>query len=238
MSKEIHQLEVSFQKNCRELLEKLTNASQSKMVDPNLVYELEQRSGWTQKLNCTTVFLSGISGAGKTTIAQVLEAKGFQKVPNVTTRTRRHNERETDNVFLTQTEFDSLNQAGDLFYPHMRNGVWQAIRVSDIDTLRFRKKLRYMDKSPSSVNKLFTQFPDLDDSAECVYLLPPSIFELYNRIVTRESTVYSGLSHEAIMQRFHEEVADMVTLKDLNYRFVVNDDLKRMGDKIKELLHL
>lgn len=238
MSKEIHQLEVSFQNNCRELLENLTNASQTKMADRNLVYELEQRSDWAQESNCTTVFLSGISGAGKTTIAQVLEAKGFQKVPNVTTRTRRQNERETDNVFLTQTEFDRLHQSGDLFYPHVRNGVWQAIRLSDLDVLISGKRRMYMDKSPSSVKKLLTQFPELTESVECIYLLPPSISELYNRIIARESTMDLGLTHKAIMGRLHEEVADMVTLLDLDYRFVVNDDLKRVEEKIKELLHL
>lgn len=238
MGKEIQLLDGRFRNHCQKLLESRTNASQTKKVEQDTVYELERLSGWTQESKCTITLLSGLSGAGKTTVAHMLEEEGFLKVPNVTTRARRSSENEKDNVFLTQTEFDRLHQSGDLFYPHVRNGVWQAIRLSDLDVLLSGKRRMYMDKSPSSVKKLFIQFPELTESVECIYLLPPSISELYNRIIARESTMDFGLTHKAIMGRFHEEIADMVTMLDLNYRFVVNDDLKRVEEKIKGLFLL
>lgn len=237
MGRDIDQLERDFSTACRELLIKMIGTDDKSVADEHLPDQLEQRSSETNN-KYTTVFLSGISGSGKSTVASMLEENDFQKVPNVTTRARRPNERSEDCVFVTQCEFDRMNLGNKLFHPHKRNGVWQAVLQSDIESLSSTHVRKYMDKSPSSVKEILTNYSSVRKSAVCIYLLPPSITELYKRIKLRESSSKSSLSTEEIIARFSEEIADMETLKDVDYKFIVNNDLQETKDKIKASLYL
>jgi guanylate kinase len=209
------------------------------LSDAEVVYRLEALPRIVPKI-AKTLFLSGISGVGKSTIAMELEKLGYQKVVNVTTRPRRTSERAEDYVFVTPEEFVHLETAGALFYPHARNGVWHAIMRSDIERLVHSTSLFYMDKSLASLAKIYSAYPDLKTNAVSVYILPPSLQILYERISAREASLAgsTGMSETAIFQRFEEEIADLKLANEIGSVFIVNDEVGRVVKEVKTLLSL
>ncbi len=182
--------------------------------------------------------LSGISGSGKTTITGLLEVAGFRKLPNVTTRPRRDEERGEDYVFTDADTFLSWKREGKLFHPHKRNGVWHAILQTDVVGLKRGNRRLYADKSVAGVLALAREIPIVERTT-LVYILAPSFRELYNRIVARENMRRrnggQGLSRSQIFDRFHEEISDMRKSAKLPYVYIVNDTRARVARMLRLL---
>ena len=199
------------------------------------LFQLENESVQAISTPLHVSFLSGISGVGKSSIGIQLEADNFQKVPNVTTRLKRSEERNHDYHFLTISEFQRFEQDNELFHPHQRNEVWHAIKKSDISLMLRSEGKLYMDKSISSIKELFCEYPNLKNTSVCFYILPPSIQELFCRISNREVSRgnLNHLSNVDIIQRFKEEIADFSLSSKMKCVYLVNDDLKRVVSIIK-----
>lgn len=195
-------------------------------------YALERATA--QRLRVTGHwFVSGISGSGKTTITSLLDTHGFSRLPNVTTRARRHGERETDYVFTDESTFQEWEQRGLLFHPHTTNRVSHAIRHEDLKRLETDEKL-YVDKSVKSLSVLYEEVPAVKN-ANLIYLLAPTFDELYERISAREKSRPEGtaLSEVAILDRFEEEIEDMRKSAKLPYAYLVNDTPERVVSLIE-----
>ncbi len=175
--------------------------------------------------------ISGISGSGKTTVSKVLEHAGFKKLPNVVTRPRRFNEKNSENVFTDTKTFLKWRKEGLLFHPHKRNGAWHAILKSDIKKLQDGKIPMYMDKSIASSIALLKSLPK-SIRITFIYLIVPSFLELYKRICSRETEQAKkgkkALNDKEIFYRFEEEISDMGKVVRLPYVYLVNDSPKRI----------
>jgi len=235
MTSDLRQIEALFLVLCRKILNQ-RGVSSSAIADGELVYALEALTIEAPK-GINTLFLSGISGVGKSTVALKLEKLGYKKVANVTTRPRRSSERAENGIFISENEFKHLETTNQLFYPHIRNGVWQAIMLSDIKRLIHSTELLYMDKSLASIAEILATYPELRSGTAYIYLLPPAIDVLHQRICTRESSLIesSGMSNEAIMKRFEEEIDDMKYACKIKPVFIVNDQVKRVIAIIKSM---
>ncbi len=200
-----------------------------------LPYILESSTSNRLKPNFHWI-LSSISGAGKTTIARQPILAKFKKLPHVTTRTRRLEEKSNEYICVSNSAFLLWKRKNLLFHPHKRNGVWQAILKKDLKKLTANNSLIYLDKSVSS--SIFLQKSLADKTSfTFLYILSPSFKELFRRINKRESLRKKGekrLTRKEILKRFGEEIIDMKKTKKLPYAYVVNDSLARIEKVLKE----
>lgn len=184
-------------------------------------------------VSANMVFVSGVSGAGKSTVVSALEAAGYERLPNVVTRARRIDEPEDACVFTDEATFTKWEAAGELFHPHMRNGTRHAIRLSDIARAQSGRRM-YADKSVSSTDELVASFSELANAVR-IYIFAPSFDELFERIRERETRTKS-LTEAAILDRFEEEVGDMLRTQGKPYVFVVNDDRARIKSAVQKVI--
>lgn len=174
--------------------------------------------------------ISGISGVGKTTILKQLTSAGFIKIPNITTRLKRSEEKNEENMFIDNSRFLLLKRLNLLFHPHKRNSVWQALLKKDVKKLIKGDTFLYLDKSVAASITLKKTLPKKVNFT-FIYLLPSTFKELYARILKRESLRGKSekrLKRKEILKRFKEEIDDMKKSTKLPYIYIVNDSLKRV----------
>lgn len=190
-----------------------------------------EKASWAHFRKNTRYILSGISGSGKTTIAKILEKKGFKKLPNITTRARRSEEKDSDAVFVTEKVFKEWKRQNMIFHPHRRNKVWQGILKGNLRQFTGRNGKWYADKSVASAIEISKGFPIVSRTT-FLYLLAPTFKDLKKRMVKREDERRKrgekALSRRDILDRFAEEIVDMRRSAKLPYAYLVNDDLKRL----------
>ncbi len=221
-------LEKDYYKTLR-FLSNCLNVKNKSISDAKLPYLLENKTFLKLKPKSCWI-ISAISGAGKTTISKQLVSVKFIKLPNVTTRLKRSEEKDGDYIFINKSKFLSWNHKNLLFHPHKRNGVWQAILKKDIEKLKKGKTLFYLDKSVASSIILEKSLPKKVEFT-FLYLLAPTFKELLKRILKRESLrrkKEKRLNEEDILKRFKEEINDMRKSINLPYVYIVNDSLSRV----------
>ena len=230
----LRSLERQYNRTLREVA--LKHGLSPDSTQAGLVSQIENTTGGNLHSSPTWV-LSGISGSGKSTIVKILQRKGFERLPNVVTRHRRPEESETDNRFVDDKTFIELQRKGELFHPHVTNGVRHAILKQDIEKLISGEHLLYLDKSVSSVLSLLEEYPALR-SATFVYLLPPSFETLCERLHGRERSGYRhhALTSEQILSRLEEEIGQMKQSGNVPYAYVVNDSIERVKNIIASYL--
>ncbi|NBD73591.1 hypothetical protein GVX82_00940 [Patescibacteria group bacterium] len=178
----------------------------------------------------SSVILSGISGSGKSTVGLFLEKRGYRKFRNVTTRPPRPTEQADEQHFVSEQEFTSLETSGELFFPHERNGVRQALLRREVEQLEAGSSRFWMDKSVASCVKLIRNVEKIKERTQFVYFFAPDLTVLFTRILQREySAQKSGnsLNETAILHRFQEEIEDMRQIPQVPYCFVINDELEK-----------
>ena len=181
-------------------------------------------------------FISGMSGSGKSTIIQTLSHAGYDRLVNVITRSKRAEEKETDNLFTDDAKFFEWQSKGLLFQPHKTNGVWHAILKTDIQKALDRRHRLYTDKSIRSTLEIIKEFPSLTDS-NFLYILPPSFEVLYKRLTNREKRQDGkSLTEQEIRDRIQEEITDMERSVQLKYVYLLNDAREQVQAVLKNIL--
>ena len=224
--KEMHAIAASISQDAPII----SNIDLPYFLEKETLAKLKQNSCW---------IISAISGTGKTTISEQFISRGFKKLPNVTTRPKRPEEKNNDCVFISNSSFTLWKNNGLLFYPHKRNGVWQGILKKDIKKLKNSTSLIYFDKSVESAIALRKKIPKAIDFT-FIYLLPPTFKELSIRIQKREysrKNYKKALSQKEILKRFKEEIRDMKKSIKLPYVYIVNDYLPRVRKLLKESIN-
>lgn len=111
------------------------------------------------------VIISGTTCSGKTTVAQILKGRGFNKIITVTTRPKRQGEDHTSYKFLSEDEFAKVkllesNQHGEFMYGVEINELANAIdsnkdTVLILDPNGMRKAKRYLEANNQVVLCVF-----------------------------------------------------------------------------------
>lgn len=191
-----------------------------------LLLESETKKNMIAKRGSRFLFLSGAAGVGKGAVSQVLEKRGWEKIPNVMTRRLRPGEvNGKDIIHMSEAEFEKTKNAG-LFIQsstraRSRHGLLRSLLLERVQSGR----LIYMDKSvPSTLDLLGKpEFAKIKWSA--IYLLPPSPQELFRRLEGRLKE--APMSPEEYYERVTKDLEEFPKRLVPYDAFVVNDKIER-----------
>ena len=176
------------------------------------------------------VILSSPSGAGKTTLVNLLSKKNnFEISISHTTRQPRQNEVSgKDYHFVSDAEFKRLiNNEEFLEYAKVFNNYYGTTRTPVIDKLNKGKNVLF-DIDWQGADQIKNK--NLDFKLITFFILPPSKEILYQRLSNRD--MKDKLIAEERMKQFERDL-----LHWINYKYVVvNDDLVSCYNKIQNLI--
>ena len=176
------------------------------------------------------VILSSPSGAGKTTLVNLLaKENNFEISISHTTRKPRPNEASgKDYYFVSDQEFKRLIKNEEfLEYAKVFKNYYGTTRTPVIDNLNKGKNVLF-DIDWQGADQIKNK--NLDFKLVTFFILPPSKEILYERLSNRD--MKDKLIAEERMKQFERDV-----LHWINYNYVViNDDLDSCYNKIQNLL--
>lgn len=174
--------------------------------------------------------LSSPSGAGKSTIAQLLlkEEPELKLSISVTTRERRSSE--VDGVhyhFRTRGDFEKMVERDELLeWAEVHDNYYGTPRQFVEDELSAGRDVLF-DVDVQGATLLREKMPD---DLATLFILPPSIREMKSRLKRRAED-----SDEAILRRMKTAVSELKSWPDYDY-LIVNDDLNRAYLEVKSIL--
>ncbi len=171
------------------------------------------------------VVLSAVSGAGKTTVTNLLLKRdsNFVRSISFTTRKRHNNERDgVDYFFVDQKEFDEMIK-NEMFleYQIVHSQYYGTPKRYVFDRLKNGKNVMLVIDTKGGLN-IKRMFPD----AVLIFLLPPSLKELMNRLKIRGRE--SAEEREKRIQNGKEELRDA-----LNYDYIVVNN--KVEDAVEDI---
>lgn len=175
------------------------------------------------KFNSPLLMLIGVSGSGKSTIAENLYVKyGLTNVQSYTTRPRRY-DGELGHIFITNEEFDNIPSADMVAYTEFDGNRYCATKqqlVGNDIYIVDPTGLINMNKNICPKNIKSIQIVTSGDNC-------------YNRMINR------GDSKERAWQRINNDKTEFAKMKDVNvdYTFINNssEDLNYIVDKIYDI---
>lgn len=173
--------------------------------------------------------LSGPSGVGKGTVRKKLfeEELDLQYSISMTTRDRRTGEVDgVDYFYKSREEFEKLVEEGELLeYAQYVNNYYGTPRKYVEETIEkgFDVFLEIEVQGAMQVKKNFPQ-------GVFIFLFPPSLEELKNRIVNRGTE-----SQELVLNRL-KEARNEIEMMDAYDYVVVNDQVETAVDKVKAII--
>lgn len=175
--------------------------------------------------------IEGPSGTGKGTIAkQLLEQdKNIKFSVSVTTRAPRHNEVEgVDYYFISNEKYDELLKQ-DAFYEYVDSqyGSRYGTLRSEVDSFINVGQDVLFDMDWEGARQMRAKAPD---DVVTIYLLPPSIKELHERLVNRGTD-----SKEIIDKRMKLVLEKLSHCEEFDY-IVVNAELDDTVKKIQRII--
>ncbi|MGG0718886.1 guanylate kinase [Robertmurraya massiliosenegalensis] len=176
------------------------------------------------------IVLSGPSGVGKGTVRKEIfsqEDTAFEYSISMTTRLPRHGEvNGVDYFFKTRKEFEELITQGKLLEYAEFVGNYYGTPVDYVRETLDRGKDVFLEIEVEGAKQVREKFPD----GLFIFLVPPSLSELKNRIVTRGTE-----SEEVINNRMNtaKEEIEMMHLYDY---VVENDKVENAVEKIKAIV--
>ena len=175
--------------------------------------------------------IEGPSGTGKGTIAKQLldQDKNIKFSVSVTTRAPRHNEIEgVDYYFISNEKYDELLKQ-DAFYEYVDSqyGSRYGTLRSEVDSFINVGQDVLFDMDWEGARQMRAKAPD---DVVTIYLLPPSIKELYERLVNRGTD-----SPEIIEKRMRLVLEKLSHCNEFDY-IVVNAELEDTVKKIQRII--
>ena len=175
--------------------------------------------------------IEGPSGTGKGTIAKQLldQDKNIKFSVSVTTRAPRHNEVEgVDYYFISNEKYDELLKQ-DAFYEFVDSqyGSRYGTLRSEVDSFINVGQDVLFDMDWEGARQMRQKAPD---DVVTIYLLPPSIKELHERLVNRGTD-----SKEVIDKRMKLVLDKLSHCEEFDY-IVVNAELEDTVKKIQRII--
>lgn len=173
--------------------------------------------------------LSGPSGVGKGTVRKKLfeEETDLQYSISMTTRDRRPGEVDgVDYFYKTKEEFEQLIKDGQLLeYAQYVNNYYGTPRNYVEETLDKGQDV-FLEIEVQGALQVKENFPE----GVFIFLFPPSLDELKNRIVSRGTE-----SQELVLNRL-KEARNEIEMMDAYDYVVVNDEVQHAVDKVKTII--
>ncbi len=175
------------------------------------------------------VVLSAPSGCGKDTVFKELCKRRDDIVKSVsaTTRNPREGEKDGDDYyFKTEEEFKRLINSKGLLEYTVYNGCYYGTPVEGVNKAINEGKICFLIIEVEGGQNIMKLMP------ECVpvFLLPPSLEVLEERLIKRHTDSMEDIKHRIELAKTELSLADV-------YKYnVVNDDLEKAVDKIEEIL--
>lgn len=176
------------------------------------------------------IVLSGPSGVGKGTVRKEIFSQGdmvFKYSISCTTRPPREGEVDgVDYFFKTKEEFEELIKEGKLLEYAQFAGNYYGTPIDFVKQTLDEGKDVFLEIEVKGAKQVREKFPD----GLFIFLVPPSLKELKNRITTRGTE-----SEEVIKKRLNvaKEELEMMHLYDY---IVENDEVKLAAERIKSII--
>ncbi|WP_442603895.1 guanylate kinase [Paenibacillus sp. KN14-4R] len=175
------------------------------------------------------IVLSGPSGVGKGTVCTSLRKSSPELIYSVSATTRTPRQGEVDGVnyfFKSHEQFKSMIENDDMLeWAEYVGNFYGTPRQFVEETLRSGKDV-ILEIEVQGALKVKQKFPE----GVFIFLLPPSLNELENRIVSRGTE-----TDESIRSRMSVAVEEMRLMEHYDYA-IVNDHVETAGNKIKSIL--
>ncbi|MCM3569119.1 guanylate kinase [Neobacillus mesonae] len=176
------------------------------------------------------IVLSGPSGVGKGTVRKEIFSQAdtaFEYSISVTTRKPREGEVDgVDYFFRTREEFEALIRDGKLLEYAEFVGNYYGTPVDYVRQTLDEGKDVFLEIEVKGARQVREKFPE----GLFIFLMPPSLSELKNRIVTRGTETDDIINNRMLTAR--EEI-EMMELYDY---VVVNDQVELACERIKSIV--
>lgn len=176
------------------------------------------------------IVLSGPSGVGKGTVRRAIfesEDNDFQYSVSMTTRPMRAGEVEgVDYYFRTREEFEALIASGEMLEYAEYVGNYYGTPLSYVQKTLDEGKDVFLEIEVQGARQVKEKAPD----GVFIFLTPPDLHELKNRIVNRGTDAMEII--EERMRVAREEI-EMMALYDYA---VVNDEVPKAVERIKDII--
>ncbi len=177
------------------------------------------------------IVLSAPSGAGKTTIANLLVSRYPQMAISVSATTRTKRPREKDGIhyhFLDESRFkDYIEKDKFLEFEQVHDDYYGTLK-SDVEKLLELGKTVVFDIDVKGALSIKRNYPQ----AILIFIKTPSLAELRNRLKKRKSE-----SKEAIQKRLQRIEYEYVQADKFDY-IVINDELEHAIQKIVDIISM
>ena len=175
------------------------------------------------------IVISGPSGAGKGTICKSFMEKNKDVVLSVSATTRSPRKGEVDGVnyhFMTKEQFKDKIEANDfLEYAEVYDNFYGTPK-SNVEELLESGKDVILEIDIQGALKVKENTED----GVFVFILPPSMEELKQRIIKRGSE-----TEESLMKRFKSAYKEINFVSKYNYA-VVNDEIETAVEKLESII--
>ena len=168
------------------------------------------------KYKNSSIIISGPSGSGKTQFIEYVEQNNSNYVEafGCTTRSRRENE-VTAMYFINRQEFETMIKSNEFIeYCEYKNNYY-GVPKSEMEKLNEINLMFNVGYSSARVIK------ELDEKAKMIYLLPPTRYDLLNRLEVRgkesderyllgiEETINYALKYEYLLISYHNNMQNI-----------------------------
>ncbi|MEH7106823.1 MULTISPECIES: guanylate kinase [Bacillaceae] len=176
------------------------------------------------------IVLSGPSGVGKGTVRKEIFSQpdtAFEYSISVTTRKPREGERDgIDYFFKTREQFEEMIEHGKLLEYAEFVGNYYGTPVDYVRQTLDQGKDVFLEIEVKGARQVREKFPD----GLFIFLMPPSLTELKNRIVTRGTETEDIIHNRMLTAREEIEMMEL-------YDYVVeNDQVELACDRIKSIV--
>ena len=176
------------------------------------------------------IIISGPSGVGKGTVRNYFMNDASLKLAysiSMTTRSPRAGEQDgVDYIFTTKEKFEEAIQNGELLEWAEFVGNYYGTPMSQVEKLRNEGKNVLLEIEVQGATQVKEKCPD----ALTIFIIPPSMEELENRIRGRRSE-----PEEVVQQRLAKAGKEMKMVN--NYKYIVcNDDPKLAAELISSII--
>lgn len=176
------------------------------------------------------IVLSGPSGVGKGTVRKEIfsqEDTAFEYSISMTTREPRQGEvNGVDYFFKTREEFEELIQQGKLLEYAEFVGNYYGTPVDYVQETLNRGKDVFLEIEVEGARQVREKFPD----GLFIFLVPPSLSELKNRITTR------GTESEDVINNRMSVAKEEIEMMHLYDYVVENDKVENAVERIKAIV--
>lgn len=175
--------------------------------------------------------LSGPSGTGKGTVCkEVLEREDNLTISvSATTREKRVGEVDGKTYhYVTKDDFESMIDKGDMLEYALYNGNYYGTPRASIDELLDNGRDVLLEIEPQGALQVKKLYPE----AVLVFLVPPSMQELKNRLLTRDRESKAEIDERIAATKWELEQADKYTT------LIENDGLEQCVCDVLDYINL